>query len=128
MPGPHQVDRAWEPLDLPVMAAPVTAETVLVAPAVLPAAVAMVVVMLMHCSYVRKGRLRSGDEQHPANKSEEKARLIIPILSLSFLDLSFMKYSLTASREPLLLCELASIEVTMTSIHEFHINCYGYCR
>jgi len=63
MPGPHHVDRAWERLDLPVMAAPFTAETVVVAPTVLPAAVAMVV-MLMHHPSVRKRRLRYGDEQH----------------------------------------------------------------
>jgi hypothetical protein len=57
------------------MTAPLTAETVLVAPAVLPAAVAMVVVMLMHCPYVRKGRLRNGDEQHPCQQERGKSAL-----------------------------------------------------
>ena len=56
MPGPPQVDRAWERLDLPVMAAPFTAEMVVVAPTVLPAAVAMVVMLMRWLGRVARGQ------------------------------------------------------------------------
>jgi hypothetical protein len=47
------------------MAAPLTGEAVLVAVAVLPAAVAVVVLVLVGHPGVGKGGLRSDQEQHP---------------------------------------------------------------
>jgi hypothetical protein len=68
------------------VAAPLTTETVLVTPAVLKAAVAMVMLVVHHPS-LGKGGLRNGDEQHPDqeecgnNASDHSESLSLSVLT-----------------------------------------------